>query len=296
MRRIIPGVQAVALVLSIAGSAAAYDVLYTRRTATTHGARTFGLDAYLYYLSADREYDEDGNSVDLRNGESVGITTIPVDLYYSFTDRIEVGIIPRLMMPRTELLNGSDEIVKEDAVGVGDTWTYVQWMFKAQPAIAGLLSVKFPTGTDRPDPGERPTGTGQYDVDAAVAVDWPTRSGLFYGIAGYRFRGTAEVEEGGETQKVTPGDEIHFMLGYTHYLNERMQLRFDADGYFGSDYDVEAARTTLPDSARNGIWINPAFEYVTANGTLIGADFHYPLTGQNIYALWGFGVYVGWSS
>jgi hypothetical protein len=296
MRRVIAGVLAVALVLSLAGSAAAYDVLYTRRTAATHEAKTFGLDAYFYYFTADREYDENGNSVDLESGESVGVNTVPVDLYYSFTDRVEVGIIPRLVMPRTELLDDSDEIVTEDAVGVGDTWAYAQWMFKTQPAIAGLLSVKFPTGNDRPDPGERPTGTGQYDIDAAIAVDWPTRSGLFYGIAGYRWRGSTEVTEDSQTYNVTPGDEIHFMLGYTHYLSERMQLRFDADGYFGSDHDVEPARDTVPNSARNGIWINPAFEYVMASGLLLGADFHYPLTGQNIYALWGFGLYVGWSS
>lgn len=289
MKRVILSVLAVLLILSVAGSAGAYDILYTRRTATTHTAGTFGLDAYFYYLTADKEYDEGGNSQDYGNNGKLTNTLVPIDLYYAVTDQFELGVIPTYLSTSYKDDNGESK-----GSGLTDLWTYARWMFLPEPAFTGQLGVKFPTGNGEPDSGDLATGSGQYDVDVALLADFPAGPGMFYGSLGYRWRGTREETIARGTYKYTPGSEIHFMLGYTYYLSEMMQLRFDMDGFFGSDAEEDGVAE--PDSAENGVWINPAFEYIMQNGVLLGADFHYPIMGQNIPAQWGLGLYVGWGS
>ncbi len=293
MRRGILFVVAIALIVALAAPASAYDVLYTRRTATTHAAGTFGLDATFYYFMADKGYDHEGSSYDFADNGSGTRIWVPIDLYYAFNDQFELGAIPGYLSDSYSQ-DGADDV---SGSSLGDLWTYARWMFMPEPAVTAQLGVKIPLGDNEPDAGDLPTGSGQYDVDVALLADFPAGPGMFYGSLGYRYRMANETDVARGTEKYTPGSEVHFMLGYTYYLSEVMQLRFDADGYFGGDADEEiTARTTVENSAENGVWINPAFEYTMQNGVLLGADFHYPLMGQNIPALWGFGLYVGWGS
>ncbi len=291
MRRGILTVLTMALLIVFATSASAYDFLYTGDTAMTHDAGAFGFKAGIYYLMADEYFDADGEKQDL--GCDWTAMWFPVNLFYSPMDQLELGINAKFAMLKCEY---EDEETREEEVegtGIGDTWIWAKYMFMAEPMMTGRLGVKVATGDDEPDEDELATGEGQMDIDGAIMFGMPAGPGMFDAAVGYRYRMAREVEMMGTTYDYTPGSEIHFYAAYTYYLNEMMNLKFAADGFFGSDDDVEEARETIEDSASNGVWINPGFEYMMENGMMLGIDMHYPLMGQNLEAEWGFSAYFG---
>lgn len=291
----IRSILVVALVAALAMSASAYDVLYTGDTAMTHDAGAFGITGSFIYLMANSEFDFEGESVDWADDDKHTSMWIPIDIYYGVMDNFEIGITPIFMMEKCEWDDGTRAIVEEEGTGIGDTWIWAKYMFLPDPMMTARLGFKVATGEDEPDADELATGDGQMDIDGSVMFGVPAGPGTFDAAVGYRFRMSREFEILDETYDATPGSEIHFAAGYTYFLNDAMALRLAADGYFGGDAEIdEASRVTVEDSAMNAVYINPGFDYVLENGVSLGVDMHYPLMGQNINSLWGFGLSVGW--
>jgi hypothetical protein len=292
MKRIMLSLMVLAMVAS---SASAYDFLYTRDTAMTHEAGTFGIDGTFIWFTANSFFDESGDSQDFPTDATRTIIAIPVNFYYAISDQFEVGVQPKFLMPKEEWPIGR-EVMEFSASGIGDTWIDAKYMFMPEPLLTARLGVKVATGDDEPADDEIATGDGQMDIDGALLFGAPAGPGMFDGALGYRHRLARSEEVGRATYDYTPGSEIHFMAGYTYFLNDYMNLRLAADGFFGGDADVElGSRETVEDSAVNAVYINPAIEYMMENGVMLGADFHYPLMGQNLHADWGFDIFLGWS-
>jgi hypothetical protein len=291
----IRSILVVALVAALAMSASAYDVLYTGDTAMTHDTGAFGITGSFLYLMADSSFDFEGESVDWGDNDSHTSMWFPIDIYYSVMDNFEIGITPMFRMDKSEYEVMARETMEDEGTGIGDTWIWAKYMFLPDPMMTARLGFKVATGEDEPDDDELATGDGQMDIDGAVMFGVPAGPGTFDAAVGYRFRMAREFEVLDETYDYTPGSEIHFAAGYSYFLNDAMALRLGADGYFGGDDEVEeGSRVTVEDSARNAVYINPGFDYVMENGVSLGVDMHYPLMGQNIDALWGFGLTVGW--
>ncbi len=290
MRRSILSITAIALMFVFATGASAFDYLYTRDTAMTHDAGTFGVDAAFVYFGHTSAFDHEGESQDFADDVSFKETVIPINIFYSVTDQLEIGIQPKFVMPKYESPGGD-----EDGSGLGDTWIDAKYMFMPEPMVTARVAFKIPTGDDEPDAGDLGTGEGQSDIDGAILFGVPAGPGMFDAGLGYRYRLTTSADSSRDAGDFTHGSEIHFVAGYTYFLNDAMNLKLAADGYFGAEDDLETARDAVEDSARNGVWISPAFEYMMENGLLLGADFHYPLMGQNIPGGWGVDFFVGWS-
>jgi hypothetical protein len=306
------------LLIVFAASAGAYDFLYTGDTAMTHEAGSFGIGGNFLYLMADSYYDEEGENQDAPEGEKSTYMWIPVDIYYSVLDQLELGIQPKFIMDKHEW---GDESRAEDleGTGIGDVWFDAKYMFMAEPVMTARVGVKIPVGTEPVDwvgkwcdescvgldeDGDIALGDGQMDFDGALMFGAPAGPGMFDAAVGYRYRMTQtdiEAAASRTTYDYTPGSEFHFYAGYTYYVSDMMNLTIGADGFFGSDDEEETSEesreaTTLEDSARQGVWINPSFDYMMDNGMTLGASFHYPLMGTNIDAAWGFGVFAAWGS
>lgn len=286
-------ILAVMIVGLLAVGASAYDYLYTGDTAMTHDAGAFGVKVSVVYLMANSSYDVDGNKQDWGDDDKYTEMAVPIHIYYGVMDNFEIGIQPAFVMLKEECTCMEyRDVDTYEGSGLGDTWIYGKYMFMPEPMMTARLGVKVATGNDEPDEGDLATGDGQMDIDAAIMFGMPAGPGMFDLSLGYRYRMSAEVEGG----DYTPGSEIHFGACYTYYLNDMMNLRLGADGFFGSDDDFEAtaARETIEDSGWNAVWINPGFDYMMENGMSVGLDVHYPLMGKNIAALWGFGAYLNW--
>jgi hypothetical protein len=284
MRRTL-GVLAALLVLGLAANASAYDFLYTGDTAMTHDAGAFGLKVNFNYMMATAGYDQNGDKQDFDTDVKYTQTDVPVDVYYSVMDQFELGVQPKFRMLKWE--GAGDD---QTGTGIGDTWIKAKYMFMPEPMVTARLAAKIATGDNEPNEGDLATGDGQMDLDGALLLGMPAGSGSFDAAVGYRMR----MED---DNKYKPGNEIHFMAGYTYHLSEMMNLKIAADGYFGSDPEfdgnpIEIDGVTTEGS--NAVWVNPCIEYTMENGLQVGANFHYPLMGKNELALWGLGVFVGW--
>ncbi|MBD3349423.1 MAG: hypothetical protein GF400_09555 [Candidatus Eisenbacteria bacterium] len=307
-------ILAVALLAVFALSASAYDFLYTGDTAITHDMGAFGIRGEFVYLSADGAYDSEGEKVDWPDDTKFTQTAVPVEIYYSVMDNLEIGVQPKFLSRKYEYsyvdpADTTQMVTCEcDGTGIGDTWLWAKYMFMPEPLMTARLGVKVATGDDEPGDMEYPLGTGQMDVDGAIMLGAPAGPGMFEVAIGYRYRMARGAEttvesDGGEEvtyEDYKYGDEIHFAAMYTYYLNDAMNLRIGADGFFGSDHQYEDATTDgleeIAESAMNAVWINPGFDYLMENGMTLGIDVHYPLMGQNVNALWGAGAYVSWGS
>ncbi len=310
-------ILAVLLIGLFAMSANAFDYLYSADTAMTHDAGAFGVKANFVYLMANSSFDADGNKEDWGDNDKYTIMAVPITVYYGIMDNLEVGVQPKFLMPKYECECMTRETDTTEGSGIGDTWIYAKYMFMPEPMMTARLGFKIPTGSEVYDPaghfsgmpvdedGDLATGDGQMDIDAALMFGAPAGPGMLDAAVGYRYRMAQEVTvdfpaRTEYTYDYTPGSEIHFAACYTYYLNDMMNLRLGADGFFGADddYDYEGIEEHHPDAgkdtARNGVWINPGFDYMMENGMSLGVDMHYPLMGQNMPALWGFGAYVKW--
>jgi hypothetical protein len=334
--------MALLLVAAIASAANAYDFLYTGDTPKTHDARAFGLSGRVVYLMSDSLYDEDGEKREFTDAlDSAGFDVtdasgtymwIPIDIYYSITDQFEVGIQPKfgvLDYDETSRAIGGDDRAPAtppfEGTGLGDTWAWAKYAVLPEPMVAVRLGVKIDTGIE-PAPGyeqvevedlyamwldadeDIATGDGQMDVDGAVMFGTEAGQGVFEGALGYRYRMEQEVlfrpagAQDEKTYRLKPGNEIHFAASFTYYLTDALDLTVGADGFFGSDPEIDGApieveaadgtKTTIRGS--NGVWINPNVSYMIENGVELGIGLHYPLMGQNMEALWGIEVYVAW--
>jgi len=281
----------VVAIMGMAATAGAYDGLYTRDGAMTHDAGAFGIEVGFGYVMANASYDQDGEKQDWGDDDKYTMISIPVELYYSVMDNLELAVKPEFLMLKDEYETMEvREMVEMEGTGLGDTWFWAKYMFMPEPMVTARVGAKIATGDSEPDEGDLATGSGQMDIDGALMLGMPAGPGMFDVSAGYRMR--MEDED-----KFKPGDEIHFAAVYTYFLGEMMNLRIGADGFFGSDPEfdgepIEVMGETWEGS--NAVWINPGFDYMMDNGMTIGLDVHYPLMGKNIHALWGGGIYVGW--
>jgi hypothetical protein len=182
-------------------------------------------------------------------------------------------------------------------------------MFMPDPMMTARVAVKIPTGTEpdaygNDEDGDLATGDGQMDIDGAVLFGMPAGPGQFDGAVGYRYRmAQKDVESPAElradTYDITPGSEIHFYAGYTYFLNDMMNLKIAADGFFGGETDSEVSESRAddePDTAVNAVYVSPGLEYMMENGMTLGAGFHYMLMGKNIEKGWRLSAYLGWGA
>ncbi|MCK4680688.1 hypothetical protein KAT82_06150 [bacterium] len=286
-------ILAVALVIALAMSAGAYDVLYSNDTAATHYAGDFGIDVSFLYFMGNSGYDANGESVDFPADTDYTGMWFPINIYYGVMDGFELGVAPIFKMDK---LTDPDPDGELSATGIGDTWIWAKYAFMPDPMLTARVGFKLATGEDDPDAEELPLGTGQMDIDGALLFGVPVGPGSFDAALGYRYRLAQTIAD----VDYKPGSEFHFFAGYTHFLGDAMNLRLGADGYFGSDAeeDIDDGNgfQTVDESASNTVYINPGFDYVMANGVVLGFDMHYPLMGANIVADWGLGLSVGWGN
>ncbi len=296
------GILAVILLIALAMSAGAYDVLYSNDTAATHEPGAFGIGASFIYFAANSEFKKDGESLDWEDGNDYTAKWFPIDIHYGVLDGFEVGVTPIFMM---DTMSDPDSVNDVTGTGIGDTWIWAKYNIAPDPLMTARVSVKVATGNHEGDDielgQELALGTGQMDIDAAFMIGAPLPDGFFDGSLGYRYRMAESTEDGAPESKF--GNEIHFFVGYTHFLNEALSFRVGADGYFGSDptEDGEPIEDNPldPDEFQTGpsaVCINPSFDYVMDSGLSLGLDVHYPLMGANVNAAWGIGLSVGWGS
>ena len=297
-------ILAVALVIALAMSAGAYDILYSNDTAATHDAGAFGIDVGFLYFTADSYYDEDGESEDFLLERSCTGMWFPVDIYYGVMDGFEIGVTPIFMMDKCE----QNELVGDDTVestgtGIGDTWIWAKYGFMPDPMVTARVGFKLATGVDQydADDDELPLGSGQMDIDGALLFGVPVGSGAFDAALGYRYR-MAQTVEANPSYDEKPGSEFHFFAGYTYFVNDALGIKIGTDGYFGGDPTADGdpiPDPSDPDADLTGssvVYINPGFDYIMDNGMSLGFDMHYPLMGANIDAAWGLGLTVGWGN
>ncbi len=299
-------ILAVALMGLLAVSASAYDVLYSDDTAMTHDAGAFGVKATVVYGTSASGYDDQGEEYDYPFEGEWTAMYVPIDVYYSVMDAFEIGIQPKFVnFKLTYDMDARDE-TECTGSGIGDTWVKAKYMFMPDPMLTARVAVKIATGTEpnaagEDEDGDLATGDGQMDIDAAILFGMPAGMGQFDGAVGYRYRMTQTVDTDitrGDTYDYTPGSEIHFYAAYTYFLNDAMNLKLAADGFFGSDDDYEASesRDTVDDTGRNAVYVSPGFEYLMENGMTLGAGFHYILMGQNVEKGWGVSAFLGWGA
>jgi hypothetical protein len=312
------------VVAVFAVGASAYDFLDPGDTAMTHDAGGFGIGGGLMYLMADEYYDDQGEAQDFEEllGTTVDWTAmwIPIHVYYAAMDNLEFGVNAKFGMLDVEPGEGE----AADGSGLGDTWIWAKYMFMPDPMMTARLGFMVPTGNEPFHPAlftsgfygfeedtedaNIATGKGDMAIDGALMFGVPAGPGQFDAAVGYRYYMAREITMDEDwfdrsrddvTFDYKCGNEIHFAAGYTYYIGEMMSLCIAADGFFGSDdkedYGDESRDSeTVDDTAANAIYINPAFYYTMDNGTMLGVDMTYPLTGQNVPAEWGLGLYVGW--
>lgn len=293
-------ILAVVLVIALAMSAGAYDILYSNDTAATHDAGAFGIDVSFLYFMSTGGYDADGESYDW-DSDNADITYsgmwFPIDIYYAVTDGFELGVTPIFMMDKVAMLDSDDDL---SGTGIGDTWIWAKYGFMPDPILTARVGFKLATGNDEPDYDELALGSGQMDIDGALLFGVPAGPGSFDAALGYRYR-MAQTVEDARSYDYKPGSEFHFFAGYTYFLSDVMSLRVGTDGYFGGEAELDAGETrefeAIEDSASNVVYINPGFDYIMDNGIALGFDMHYPLMGTNIVnAAWGLGLSVGWGN
>lgn len=290
MRRSMLSIMLVTLVLTMAVNACAWDRLYTNDSVMTHDAGTFGVTGGIVYFSANGCYDMDGEKVDFEGDEAKTTMGIPVNIYYSVMDQLEVGVQPIFWMNSMTDYEGNDY----DASGLGDTWIDAKYMFLAEPMMSARLGVKLPTGDDEGDEDNGPTGSGTTDFDGALMVGMPAGPGMFGAQAGYRMFGTQDVDVMRNTAEYKCGAQIHFAACYRYPMSDMLDLKVAVDGFFGSDDEFDGE--TVDDSAMNMVSLNPGMVYLMDNGMDVGLDIHYVLMGQNVSSEWGIGLWLGWSS
>jgi hypothetical protein len=278
-----------------------YDVLYAGDTAVTPDAGAFSIQGSFIYLMANKSYDEASETVEWGDDEKATYMVIPVKIAYGIIDGLEIGVTPVFMMKKYERAYVSD-VTEYEGTGITDTWVWAKYGFAPEPMVTARLGLKLATGEDDPADDELPTGTGQMDIDGAIMLGAPMGPGWLDGSVGYRFRMARSADEGSlDEGDFKPGSEIRFYAGYTHFIGDTMNLRLGADGFFGSDDEIDeggSAREFIadPDSRRGIITLIPGFDYMMDNGMSLGVDMYYPLTGTNVDAAWGLGVSVGWGS
>ncbi len=294
-------ILAVALVIALAMSAGAYDELYSNDTAATHYAGDFGIDLSFLYFTGNRSYDKDGETVDWPADTEYTGMWFPIDIYYGVMDGFEIGVTPIFKVDKLTQPAPDPEL---SGTGIGDTWIWAKYNIAPDPLMTARVGVKVATGNHEILDGEHELalGTGQMDIDGAFMFGVPLPDGFFDGSIGYRYRVAKSAEEGALEYKF--GNEIHFFLGFTHFLNEAMSFRVGADGCFGSDptedgEPIEDESFVGSDEVLTGpsaVYINPGFDYVMDGGLSLGLDVHYPLMGANVDAAWGLGLSISWSS
>ncbi len=290
MRRSILSVAMIVFVVGLAATAGAYDVLYFNDTPMTHDTGMFGIGAGVVYFSQNGWYDVDGEKFDFEGDTAVTEMYIPIDIYYSVMDQLEIGIKPGFVMTKT-----TDFFVEGDydATGIGDTWIDAKYMIMMDPMVTARVGLKLATGDDEGDEDNGPTGTGQMDIDAAVLFGMPAGPGQFGGQVGYRIG--MEDDDG-----CAPGGKIMFLVDYVHPLSDVMDLKIALDGYFGSDDTIDGEVTEgdfgTEDSAGSLVEINPGIVYAMDNGMDVGFDVFYVLMGANEAAKWGAGLCFGWGT
>jgi len=275
----------VTLVLAMAVSAGAWDRLYTNDSVMTHDAGTFGVTGGLIYLSANGWYDADGEKVDFEGDMAQTEMYIPINIYYSVMDQLEVGVQPIFWMNSSTDLYGEGDY---DASGLGDTWIDAKYMIMPEPMLSARAAVKLPTGDDEGDEDNGPTGSGTTDFDIALMFGMPAGPGMFGAQAGYRMFGEHS------DSKYKCGPEIHFAACYRYPMSDMLDLKVAVDGFFGSEGELDGE--TDEDSAANMVSLNPGVIYLMDNGMDVGLDIHYVLMGQNVASEWGVGLWLGWSS
>ncbi len=281
----------VTLVLAMAVNACAWDRLYTNDSVMTHDAGTFGVTGGIIYLSANGWYDDGGEKFDFEGDTAMTTMGIPINIYYSVMDQLEVGVQPIFWM------NSSTDLYFEgdyDASGLGDTWIDAKYMFLAEPMMSARLGMKLPTGDDEGDEDNGPTGSGTTDFDVALMFGMPTGPGMFGAQAGYRLFGSYEVEQMRAAVDAKCGSEIHFAVCYKYPMSDMMDLKVAVDGFFGSEGEFDGE--TVEGTAANMVSLNPGVVYLMDNGMDVGLDIHYVLMGQNVASEWGIGLWLGWSS
>ena len=291
----------VILVVALAMSASAfdfrpYDILYSGDTAATAEAGAFGIQGSFIYTMANKSFDLDGESVDWGDDDKATGMWIPVKLYYGVMDGFEIGATPTFVMNKLEY--GDVRTTEYEGTGLADTWIWAKYMFMPDPMMTARLGFKVATGEDEPADDELATGSGQMDIDAAVMFGVPAGPGTFDASLGYRYRMAKTFDEA-RSYDVKPGSEIHFFAGYNYYLSDTMGLRLGAEGFFGSDWEVDSGDEerefeAVDDTGSNIVNINPGFDYIMDSGMALGFDFYYPLMGTNVDAAWGLGLSVGW--
>jgi len=291
MRRSMLSIMLVTLVLAMAVNAGAWDRLYTNDCAMTHDAGTFGVRGNLVYLMGTGCYDYEGEKHEYEGDEAMTMMGVPIDLYYSVMDQLEIGAQPIFWMNSMTDFGGEEY----DATGLGDTWVDAKYMFMAEPMMTGRVGVKLPTGDDEGDEDNGPTGSGTTDFDIALMLGMPAGPGAFTAQAGYRMIGTRDVDYMvRETVEYKQGAQIHFLAGYMYPMSDVLDLKVAVDGFFGSEDEWDGE--TVDDSAMNEVSLNPGVVYMMDNGMDVGLDIHYVLMGQNVEATWGLGLWLGWSN
>jgi hypothetical protein len=314
------GLMIAATILMVATSAGAYDMLYTGDVAMTHDPGTFGIEGGILQFSSEQWFQdgerEDG-AVMLVDGSwyadgDAGYdgTLIPVDARYSLLRTLEIGATGVFLMENMSDFADEAGVIENpltdfETLGVGDTWLWAKYNFSPEPLMSIRVGYKLPTGEDRPDLDELPTGSGQSDIDGAIMFGVPAGPGWVDASIGYRIR-TKRAADSRENAawpygeyEFKPGNEVHFFAGYTQLVGRSLNVRLGGDGTFGSDYeggpDAGGSDTDLAaDTGVGVIYLNPGIDYLLGSGIWLGADMHYPIMGKNVNAAWGFGLSLGW--
>jgi opacity protein-like surface antigen len=292
------------LLLALAAAAVAYDQLYTGDSAQVAEEPSFGIEGTFLYMTANSEFDADGQTVDWPDGTDYVGKWIPMKIRYVPARGLEIGASPIFLMETRNFASVTSEYT---GTGIGDTWAWVKYNVSLDPILSARLGAKLPTGNDEvlPSEYELVLGTGQTDIDASLMVGLPAGKGLLNLALGYRIRlernasGTSSrVDELQDKEK--PGDEIHFFIGYDHEITDALSFGLGADGYFGAEPTIDGELISIGGGstkpASSVVYVNPGVDYTLSSGVTVGLEVHYPLMGASVHRNWGFGVSAGFNS
>jgi hypothetical protein len=245
------------------------------------------------YLSSAREFNVDGDEVDILSGDTLLTDTsyrdISVGIYleYGLTDRLTaVASLPFkvLRSRRTELsvVPGLTRDVDAETGGLADASLGLRYPIATAPfPVAVEGSVKLPLGyADRPDNGGPPLGTSHVDIEAR----------LLAGVSLYPFPGYVT---GGVGYRVKTGDlddEIDFSIeGGASW--KRLGARIGLGGSYSTGDPPDISRSedgrvssTVHITDQDVLMLTPGLSFSFNDEIALVAEAFHTLSGRNTVA------------
>lgn len=245
---------------------------------------TLHVNAGVGYWSANKAYDEDGNSKDWDSKPN--FLAVPLDIGYAFDKNYMADITLQILRPSYTYIDPvTAEETTYNAMGLGDLWIKARGIWETGPDfwVGPRLAVKIPVGKVDYESTDPPLGDDQMDIDfAAVAGKYGDSTMFkFTGQLGFRYRMERTWSVMGVDYDYTPGMMIYTQLepGIGTGSDQAFQI------YLPIGYETSMAAksggNTIDKSETSSLYVGLYPKYELDENNDIGLKFVYPLMGAN---------------